>query len=211
MPIPRPPIAPRTRTRSVRPSAGPRAVRTYDNSRSRWSHRAGTSAEIGALRWRRSGSSTERRCISMRRSRRCRAPRAQTGQVEVTSELPVDAGQQVAIEHRRHAERVVVGGNELGQGFFQIRAEQQRIARSSAWRILRRKSSPGARSKLPIELPRKSTTTALAASAASHRPAQAIQVLGLESQNADLGKSSSSRSQLSRAVEEISMGQYVVG
>src|SRR5208337_93758 len=52
-----------------------------------------------------------------------------SGQVEVTSELPIDAGQQVAIEYRRHAERVVVGGNELGQGFFQVRAQQQRIAR----------------------------------------------------------------------------------
>src|ERR1019366_7784749 len=48
-----------------------------------------------------------------------------TGQVEVASEFAIDAGQKVAIEFRRNAQRVVVGRDELGQGLFQIGPEQQ--------------------------------------------------------------------------------------
>ena len=123
----------------------------------------------------------------MRRSRRIVERHVlKPGEVEVTSEFPVDAGQQVTIEHRRHAERVVVGGNELGQGFFQIRPEQHCIPRVERLANLTQEVL----ARPPIEVANRAAQEkhhdSLAGPAASHRPAQAIQVLGLKSHNADV-------------------------
>ena len=47
---------------------------------------------------------------------------------EIAAQLAVDARQQVEIERRRDAGRIVVSGQQLVHGLYQIRAQQQRIA-----------------------------------------------------------------------------------
>jgi len=174
-PIPHPPIAPRTRTSSfghLRTSAS----RTYDSFRPDCLIALERRAEISTFN--NDGLGFNRAEMhSMRRSRALkRATCSKPGEVEVATEFPVDGGQKVAIEHRCHADRVVVGGNELGQRFFQIGPEQERIARPERQANLAQEVLAGARSKLPIELPRKSTHDILTWPASSHRPAQAVEV-----------------------------------
>src|SRR4029077_2742469 len=48
--------------------------------------------------------------------------------IEVAVELAVEHSQDVLVEFRRDAGRVVVGGNQYGGVLHQIGAEQQRIA-----------------------------------------------------------------------------------
>jgi len=49
-------------------------------------------------------------------------------QIEVAAQLAVDSHEEIAIEGRGHAQRVVIGEQELAFGFHQIRAEEQGIA-----------------------------------------------------------------------------------
>ena len=70
------------------------------------------------------------RCISTRDSRRI--PDGAVGErveVEVAAELAVDPDQQVAVERGGHAERIVVGEQQVALRLHEIGAEQQRVAR----------------------------------------------------------------------------------
>ena len=73
-------------------------------------------------RARRPGAS---RCATRPRSRR-RGGRSRD--VEVAAELAVDAHQQIAVERGGHAERIVVGEQQLVLRLHEIGAEQQRVA-----------------------------------------------------------------------------------
>ena len=79
--------------------------------------------------------------------------------------------QQVAVERGRHAERIVVGQQQLALRLHQIGAEQQRVARRAAPRGSSRRnaSAPGG-SKLPMFEPRNSDQRAAGAAAARRRP-----------------------------------------
>jgi len=117
---------------------------------------------------------------------RCRGQRAEIGISRSPPKLTVNAGQQVAIEGSGYTERVVVGGNELGQWLLKIRAEQQHVARLNRLANPSQELSAGSRSKLPIELPRNSTRTASPGLPASHGLAQGRQGTQSQTQNADL-------------------------
>src|SRR5207245_2348071 len=111
-----------------------------------------------------------------------------SGQVEVTAELPIDASQQIFIEHRRDSEGVVVGGNELGQRLFQIHAKQQRVARLEFLADLTQEVLPCLAIKVADLAAKEKHEDCLTGFAASDRPAQAIQVLGLESHDTNVGQ-----------------------
>ena len=47
---------------------------------------------------------------------------------KVAVQFAIDAGEQIQIERSRHADRVVVGGDQHGHRLFEVSAEQQRVA-----------------------------------------------------------------------------------
>ncbi len=79
-------------------------------------------------------------------------------EVEVGAELAVDAHEQVLVERGRHAERVVVGEQQLALGLDEVGAEEQRVARPAATPRIpaQERVAPRRRSKLPMLEPRKS-------------------------------------------------------
>ena len=75
--------------------------------------------------WRRSDC----RCISMLRFRELnRATCRNWPRSKSRIQLAIDAGQKIQIERGRDSQRIVVGIDELRNGFFQIRPQQQSIA-----------------------------------------------------------------------------------
>jgi hypothetical protein len=200
------PLRQHTRTRCGGHFQRVRSSCTYGNSRSRWSHRARNVklAPSMVTVW----VSTERRCISIRRS-----PGVVEGDMLKSdkSKSPPSSrlmrASRLRLNTASHAERVIVGGNELGQGLFQIRAEQQRIARldrlaNLAQEVLGRARDRSCRSSCPGN----STTTP---SPGLRRATALLKPSRYSVSNPRMltwAKSSSSRSQLTRAVEDISMG-----
>ena len=49
-------------------------------------------------------------------------------EIERAAQLAIDADEQVAVERRRHAERIVVGQQQVALGLDEVRAEQQEVA-----------------------------------------------------------------------------------
>ena len=78
--------------------------------------------------------------------------------VEVAAELAVDPDEQVAVERRRDAERIVVREQQLALRLDEIGADEEASPGSSAARMPRRNASAPGRSKLPMLEPRKSTS-----------------------------------------------------
>ena len=95
------------------------------------------------------------RCAPAFQTARC----AKASRSNVAAELPVDAHEQVAVERRGHAERIVVGEQQVALRLDEIGAEQQRSrpARARA-RIARRNSCAAGVSKLPMFEPSSSTS-----------------------------------------------------
>jgi hypothetical protein len=56
----------------------------------------------------------------------------ESAQVEVAIQLAVDAPEEVEVERRRDASRIVIGGEELRDRFDQIGAEQESVALAQA-------------------------------------------------------------------------------
>ena len=80
-------------------------------------------------------------------------------EIEVAAELAVDPHEQVLVERRGHAERIVVGEQQLALRLDEIRAEQQQIAgRERARGCARRNSRAAGVSKLPMFDPSSSTS-----------------------------------------------------
>ena len=79
--------------------------------------------------------------------------------VEVAVQLAIDPHEQVAIERRGHAERIVVGQQQLGLGLLRdrCRGAARRPRRAPRGRLRRNASTPGG-SKLPMFDPRKTTS-----------------------------------------------------
>ncbi len=91
--------------------------------------------------------------------------------IEVGAKLAVEAHQQVAIEGSGHAERIVIGQEQLALGLHQVGADQQGIARARARRMVARNSAAPGGSKLPMFDPRKSTQRRRRARACRRRAA----------------------------------------
>ena len=109
------------------------------------------------------------RCISMRCSRRSRPPDARTREIEVGAQLAVDPDEQVLVERRGDAERIVVGQQQVLFRLDEIGAEQQqRRPAPAARRIALEKRSAAGGSKLPMFDPRK--TTSVPGATADERP-----------------------------------------
>ena len=73
------------------------------------------------------------------------------------AELRVQAEEQVLVEGRRHAERIVVGEQQIGIRLDEIGAEQEAVAGPER-RADRGEAQPRRGSKLPMFEPRKSTS-----------------------------------------------------
>ena len=86
----------------------------------------------------------ERRCISIRETRSLkRASCAKLRQFEFAAQFPVDARQQIQIERRRHAQRIVVGlASALRRGFTRSAPSSSESPGFILCRILRKKSAP---------------------------------------------------------------------
>ena len=82
-------------------------------------------------------------------------------EVEVAAELAVDADQEVLVERRRDAERVVVGEQQLALRLDEVGAEQQQVAGSRVARMRSRKCAAAGWSKLPMFEPSNSTSIVL--------------------------------------------------
>jgi hypothetical protein len=53
----------------------------------------------------------------------------EAAEVEVGAQLAVDADQQVQVERGRHAQRIVVGDQQVALGLDEIGAQQKRVPR----------------------------------------------------------------------------------
>ena len=91
-------------------------------------------------------------------------------EIEVAAELPVDAHEQIAVERRRDAERIVVGQQEVGFGLDEIGAEEQRVARRQRRADAAQERLGAGRSKLPMFEPRNSTSVRPSTPALGARP-----------------------------------------
>ena len=90
--------------------------------------------------------------------------------VEVGAELAVDPHQQVAVERRRHAERIVVGQQQVALRLHEVGADQQRVAGRQRRADVRRKASAPGGSKLPMFEPRNSVSVPAGAAPLARRP-----------------------------------------
>ena len=59
--------------------------------------------------------------------------------IEIAIEFAIDAREQIEIERRRNADRIVIGADKPCAGFHKVRAEQQAIAGLEAFRTFRKK------------------------------------------------------------------------
>ena len=94
------------------------------------------------------------RCISTRERAAFQSAMPEGGDVEVGAELAVDAEEQVQVERRRDAERVVIGKLQIAFRLDEIRAQQKRVAGTQEREIRRSSASAAGGSKFPMFEPR---------------------------------------------------------
>ena len=105
-------------------------------------------------------------------------------EVEIGPELAVDAGQQVEIERRGHARRIVVGDEQALLGLLEVGGEQQVVAGEQELAHLPQELVRGRPVEVPDRASQEQHEQALAGGAARGHLAQAVQVLALEPDDA---------------------------
>ena len=123
-----------------------RRRRTCRSSRSRSLSPAAKATSHSARGIRTVCARRETRCISTRRSAAFQTARcAKAVEVEVGEQLRVHAREQVLVEGGGHAERIVVGEQQVALGLDEVGAEQQRVARAQGPADLREELARGGR------------------------------------------------------------------